>query len=92
MPELLRPGVRGRRSDRRFYEHDGVDIWGSPGPWCATIRRGAVEEGASTITQQLARTVVPSARTAPWFRKLKEARLAGKIERPAPANKRSSIQ
>jgi len=47
------------------------------------IRRVAVEEGPSTITQQLVPHGVPQPRTATLVRKLKEAALAGKIEAPA---------
>ena len=43
--------------DRRFYQHDGVDGWGIARAIVTNVRQGAVREGASTITQQLARTV-----------------------------------
>jgi len=79
MPELLRQAFVAAE-DRRFYEHDGVDIWGIGRAMVRNIRRGAVEEGASTITQQLARTVYLS-QDRTLVRKLKEAALAGKIER-----------
>jgi penicillin-binding protein 1A len=66
--------------DRRFYRHSGVDLQGILRATARNISRGSVEEGASTITQQLARTVFLSQdRTV--VRKLKEAALAGKLER-----------
>ncbi|KZR65763.1 transglycosylase domain-containing protein [Prochlorococcus sp. MIT 1303] len=66
--------------DRRFYYHNGLDIWGISRALVTNLRQGAVREGASTITQQLARTVFLSQeRTLP--RKLKEAALAYKLER-----------
>jgi penicillin-binding protein 1A len=66
--------------DRRFYEHDGIDPVGISRALLRNVRRGAVEEGASTITQQLARTVFLS-QDRTIIRKLKEALLAGKLER-----------
>jgi len=66
--------------DRRFYEHDGIDPVGISRAVLRNVRRGSVEEGASTITQQLARTVFLS-QDRTIIRKLKEALLAGKLER-----------
>ena len=66
--------------DRRFYEHNGVDIWGIGRALVRNVRQGAVREGASTITQQLARTVFLS-QDRTITRKIKEAALAYKLER-----------
>ncbi len=66
--------------DRRFYQHDGIDLFGISRALLRNLQQGAVEEGASTITQQLARTVFLS-QDRTIMRKLKEAALAGKIER-----------
>jgi penicillin-binding protein 1A len=66
--------------DRRFYQHDGIDLFGISRALLRNLQQGAVEEGASTITQQLARTVFLS-QDRTIVRKLKEAALAGKIER-----------
>ena len=66
--------------DRRFYRHSGVDLQGILRATARNISRGSVEEGASTITQQLARTVFLS-QDRTLTRKLKEAALAGKLER-----------
>ncbi|MEA5444106.1 PBP1A family penicillin-binding protein, partial [Cyanobium gracile] len=66
--------------DRRFYQHDGIDLLGISRALLRNLQQGAVEEGASTITQQLARTVFLS-QDRTIMRKLKEAALAGKIER-----------
>lgn len=66
--------------DRRFYLHDGVDFFGIGRAMLRNLSRGSVEEGASTITQQLARTVFLS-QDRTLVRKLKEAALAGKLER-----------
>ncbi|MCP9851002.1 transglycosylase domain-containing protein [Cyanobium sp. Morenito 9A2] len=66
--------------DRRFFQHDGIDPVGISRAMVRNITRGSVEEGASTITQQLARTVYLSQDRTLW-RKLEEAALAGKLER-----------
>ncbi len=66
--------------DRRFYQHDGIDPVGISRAIVRNVRQGSVEEGASTITQQLARTVFLS-QDRTIVRKLKEALLAGKLER-----------
>jgi penicillin-binding protein 1A len=66
--------------DRRFYQHDGVDGVGILRAMVRNISQGSVEEGASTITQQLARMVFLS-QDRTIIRKVKEAALAGKIER-----------
>jgi penicillin-binding protein 1A len=66
--------------DRRFYRHDGVDLHGISRAMVRNISRGSVEEGASTITQQLARTVFLS-QDLTVVRKLKEVAMASKLER-----------
>ena len=43
--------------DRRFYHHWGFDTWGIMRAISADLRRGHAAEGASTITQQLARNL-----------------------------------
>ncbi len=66
--------------DRRFYQHNGIDPVGIGRALVRNISKRSVEEGASTITQQLARTVFLS-QDRTLVRKLKEAALAGKLER-----------
>ncbi|NDD45294.1 MAG: PBP1A family penicillin-binding protein, partial [Synechococcaceae bacterium WB9_4xB_025] len=79
MPELVKQAFVAAE-DRRFYEHDGVDLWGISRAVVTNLRQRAVREGASTITQQLARTVFLS-QDRTITRKLKEAALAYKLER-----------
>jgi penicillin-binding protein 1A len=43
--------------DRRFYHHWGFDTWGIMRAIAADLRHGHTVEGASTITQQLARNL-----------------------------------
>lgn len=66
--------------DRRFYQHNGIDPVGIGRALVRNLKQGAVEEGASTITQQLARTVFLS-QDRTILRKLNEVLLAGKLER-----------
>jgi penicillin-binding protein 1A len=71
--------------DHRFYEHNGVDFQGIARAVGVNLMQGAVVEGASTITQQLARMVFLT--QAPTLeRKLREARLAQKIEQEMVKN------
>ena len=65
--------------DRRFYSHWGVDPWGMGRALFRNIGAGGVREGASTITQQLAKNAfLDSDRTA--GRKLREIFIAFWLE------------
>jgi len=65
--------------DRRFYEHSGVDFASIARALYVDAREGAFVEGASTITQQLAKNAFLSPDKS-IERKLKEAAYAWKIE------------
>ncbi|MFQ4143701.1 penicillin-binding protein 1A [Chlorogloeopsis sp. ULAP02] len=65
--------------DRRFNTHKGVDAQGIVRAVLSNVRSQNVVEGGSTITQQLARILFLKQERTVW-RKLKEARLAQKIE------------
>jgi len=66
--------------DRRFYSHPGVDARGIVRALARAVTRGQVREGASTITQQLARlTFLSQEKTL--TRKVQEAMLAIWMER-----------
>ncbi len=65
--------------DRRFYEHAGVDWRGLARAAWVDLRHMAKEQGASTLTQQLARNLYLSHERT-WTRKLKEAWYAGRLE------------
>jgi penicillin-binding protein 1A len=65
--------------DKRFYEHNGVDLRGIARAVWADVAHQGVVQGGSTITQQLVKnSCVTSARTI--SRKLKEAALAWQLE------------
>jgi len=66
--------------DTRFYDHDGIDGIRVIGAVLRDIRAGRAAEGASTITQQLARVSFLS-RDKTLRRKVREAILAQRIEK-----------
>lgn len=65
--------------DARFFEHRGLDILGIVRAIWSNLRAGEIREGASTITQQLARSLLLS-REKSLKRKVREAILARRIE------------
>jgi penicillin-binding protein 1A len=68
------------REDARFYEHKGIDWRGILRALVRDITSGSAKEGASSITQQLARNSLPlGGRTL--SRKVLEAMVALRIER-----------
>jgi len=77
MPPLMRDAVVAVE-DKHFREHNGISWRGVARAVLANL--GGRREGASTITQQVARTFFLSSRITPE-RKLKEALLALRIER-----------
>lgn len=66
--------------DARFFEHPGLDYWGILRAAWTNLRHGGRKvEGASTITQQLARSLFLSAERS-YDRKIRELILAYKME------------
>lgn len=77
-PPLLVAGLQAVE-DRNFKHHHGVDPWGVARAMFVNIREGELEQGGSTLTQQLVRSLfLSNARTA--SRKAKEAAYALIIE------------
>ncbi len=66
--------------DRKFYKHSGVDLKGIARAIIKDIKAGEFVEGASTITQQLSKTLCLTSRKT-LVRKIKEAILAFQLER-----------
>lgn len=66
--------------DRQFYRHSGIDLKGILRAVVKDIIAGQFVEGASTITQQLAKTLFLSQEKT-LTRKIKEAILAFQLER-----------
>lgn len=68
--------------DRRFYQHDGVDVVGIVGALRDNLLRGFGSRGASTITQQLVGAMgLVDRRDISLARKLREAEYARALER-----------
>jgi len=66
--------------DRQFYSHSGIDVKGILRAVVKDIMAGHYVEGASTITQQLAKTLFLTQKKT-LTRKIKEAILAIQLER-----------
>jgi penicillin-binding protein 1B len=66
--------------DRRFFDHDGIDVWAMLRAAFRNTREGEVREGASTITQQLVKNLFLSPERT-YQRKFSEAMMALAIER-----------
>jgi penicillin-binding protein 1A len=71
--------------DSAFYTHRGIHLKRVFGALIANIRSGKIEQGASTITMQLARTLF-TGREKTYSRKIKEIWLALKIEKKYSKN------
>lgn len=52
--------------DRRFYQHNGIDYQGIFRAMFSNLKAGGVVQGASTITQQLARVVFLTQEQTVW--------------------------
>ena len=66
--------------DARFYTHDGYDLKGITRATATNIEAGEIEEGGSTITQQLAKNLFLSGEQS-FARKAEELLLAREIEK-----------
>jgi penicillin-binding protein 1A len=76
-PEFVKALIS--REDSRFYEHRGVDAIGIARAAVRNLLFGSMKEGASTITQQLARNSFPLGGKN-FNRKFLEAAMAFRIE------------
>ncbi|HEV2607099.1 MAG TPA: transglycosylase domain-containing protein, partial [Xanthomonadaceae bacterium] len=65
--------------DRRFYQHGAIDPWGILRALAHNARAGQVEQGGSTITQQLAKTSFLSPERT-LRRKVQESLIAAWLE------------
>lgn len=77
-PQVIAPFLA--IEDRRFFEHGGIDPRGITRAALANVAGGGVEQGGSTITQQLAKIAfVGNDRS--FARKLREAVVALRLEK-----------
>ncbi|MGZ9586748.1 transglycosylase domain-containing protein [Paenibacillus marinisediminis] len=65
--------------DRRFYNHWGIDVKGVARAMLVNLEHMSKQQGASTLTQQLARNLYLSHERT-WTRKIKEALYALQLE------------
>ncbi|MEO0352570.1 MAG: PBP1A family penicillin-binding protein [Cyanobacteria bacterium P01_A01_bin.15] len=79
IPDTLLQGFIASE-DRRFYEHEGIDYKGIARAMKSNLRNRQLVEGASTITQQVARIIFLD-QDRSFQRKFREALLANKLEK-----------
>lgn len=79
LPALLQHAVISAE-DSDFFRHGGVDAIGVVRSMLVNLRRGRRDQGASTITMQLARQLFLT-RKKTWKRKVEEAFLAVELEK-----------
>jgi len=72
--------------DNRFYEHSGIDLWGIFRAAFKNTQAGRIRQGASTLTQQLARNTF-DLRDRTYDRKILEVFLAMRIDKALPKSK-----
>lgn len=66
--------------DKKFYKHSGIDFFGILRAFVANTKSASVEQGASTITQQLAKNIFLT-QDVSWERKIEEAYIAVNLEK-----------
>jgi membrane peptidoglycan carboxypeptidase len=66
--------------DRRFYEHNGVDLAGTFRALTRNVDAGKIEQGGSTITEQLVKNALSLGKKRDAKEKFREAVLAVKLE------------
>lgn len=79
IPEHIRKAIL-TVEDERFYSHYGIDLYGVSRAIVKNIMAGAIVEGGSSITQQLAKNMLFSPEKT-LLRKVKEALAAISLER-----------
>lgn len=79
IPQVMKDALVAAE-DRRFWEHNGVDVVGTARAFVANYRAGAVTQGGSTLTQQYAKNKYLS-RDKKIERKIREALFATEIEK-----------
>ena len=70
--------------DARFFEHQGVDIQGILRAFLKNVSAGKVEQGGSTITQQVTKSLILKNVKKTYRRKVREAILSVQLEKSFP--------
>ncbi len=67
--------------DSRFFEHEGVDIQGIIRALFKNLAAGKIEQGGSTITQQVTKSLLLKNTEKTYRRKVREATLSIQLEK-----------
>ena len=67
--------------DARFFEHQGVDVQGIIRAFLKNLSAGKVEQGGSTITQQVTKSLILKNVKKTYRRKVREAILSVQLEK-----------
>lgn len=79
LPQHLKDAIISTE-DGNFYTHFGIDVFGTFRAAITNLKRGSASQGASTLSQQLARNLFLSHERS-WIRKIKEAMVTLLIEK-----------
>ncbi len=79
LPQHLKDAITSTE-DSNFYKHFGIDLVGTLRAAITNLKRGSASQGASTLSQQLARNLFLSHERS-WIRKIKEAMVTLLIEK-----------
>ena len=79
LPQHLKDAITSTE-DQNFYTHFGIDLFGTLRAAITNLKRGSASQGASTLSQQLARNLFLSHERS-WIRKIKEAMVTLLIEK-----------
>lgn len=85
IPQFLKDAIISTE-DKNFYKHDGYDLTGIARSLIVNTLNKKASQGASTITQQLARVLFLSNEKT-YTRKLKEIQIAARIEKSISKDK-----
>ena len=85
IPQYIKDAIISTE-DKNFYYHDGYDLFGIARSILVNITNKSASQGASTITQQLARILFLSNEKT-LTRKLKEIQIAARIEKTISKDK-----
>lgn len=77
--------------DSNFYEHGGIDFVGILRALVSNVMQGRYAQGASTITQQVARSILLATRKKEITRKIREMILARRMEKQLSKNEIMSL-
>jgi penicillin-binding protein 1A len=78
-PHIIKAFVAAE--DARFFKHQGIDVLGIIRALIKNLKAGRIEQGGSTITQQITKSLLLKNPEKTYKRKVREALLSLQIER-----------